>query len=231
MVTNLHHRRAQPSAPSSSRRLGHVEHRELAKAQEGYYLDGVARGYLDGVARDYLEGEAPGRWLGAGTALLGLASEVGSDALSAVLDGRDPTTETPLRSSPGGRVPGFDLTFRAPKSVSVVFGLAEADISGVAAEAHDLAVDAALRYLSGTPRGPRAARRHRTDPRGRARRSRLPPPDQSRRRSAPPHPRARRQRRSRRRWPVVDGRPRHCYWHSKTAGYLYEAHLRSELTA
>ena len=24
---------------------------------------------------------------------------------------------------------------------------------------------------------------------------------------------------------------RHFYWHSKTAGYLYEAHLRSELTA
>ena len=31
------------------------------------------------------------------------------------------------------------------------------------------------------------------------------------------------------RWSTVDAR--HLYWHSKTAGYLYEAHLRSELTA
>ncbi len=31
------------------------------------------------------------------------------------------------------------------------------------------------------------------------------------------------------RWSTVDAR--HFYWHSKTAGYLYEAHLRSELTA
>ena len=45
---------------------------KLAKGQEGYYLDAVARGVED----YYLDGEAPGRWLGAGTALLGLAGEV-----------------------------------------------------------------------------------------------------------------------------------------------------------
>ncbi len=116
---------------------------KVAKGQEGYYLDAVARGVED----YYLEGEAPGRWLGAGTALLGLAGEVDAAALAALLDGRDPTTDTRLRSSKGGRIPGFDLTFRAPKSVSVVFGLAEADIASVVAEAHDLAVDAALGYL------------------------------------------------------------------------------------
>ncbi len=74
---------------------------KLAKGQEGYYL----------------VGEAPGRWLGAGTALLGLAGEVDSVALAAVLDGRDPTTDTLLRSSKGGHIPGFDLTFRSPSLV------------------------------------------------------------------------------------------------------------------
>ena len=123
---------------------------KLAKGQEGYYLDAVARGVED----YYLEGEAPGRWLGAGAALLGLAGEVDADALAAVLDGRDPTTDTRLRSSKGGRIPGFDLTFRAPKSVSVVFGLAEADIAAVVAESHDLAVDAALGYLERHTTGP-----------------------------------------------------------------------------
>ena len=125
---------------------------KLAKGQEGYYLDAVARGAED----YYLEGEAPGRLLGAGPALLGLASEVDSDALAAVLDGRDPTTGTPLRSSKGGRVPGFDLTFRAPKSVSVVFGLAEADISAVVAEAHISPLMPHSATWSGTQRGPGA---------------------------------------------------------------------------
>ena len=201
---------------------------KLAKGQEGYYLDAVARGVED----YYLEGEAPGRWLGAGTALLGLAGEVDADALAAVLEGRNPTTDTRLRSSKGGRIPGFDLTFRAPKSVSVVFGLAEADIAAVVAEAHDLAVDAALGYLerhaTWTRRGHggveqirgdglvAAAFRHRTS------------------RAGDPHLHthvlvANAVRGTDGRWSTVDAR--HFYWHSKTAGYLYEAHLRSELTA
>ena len=167
---------------------------KLAKGQEGYYLDAVARGVED----YYLEGEAPGRWLGAGAAVLGLAGEIDSNALAAALDGRDPTTETPLRSSQGGRFLGFDLTFRAPKSVSVVFGLAEADIAAVVAEAHDLAVDAAVGYLERHATWTRRwSWRHRTDPRGRAHRSRLSPPDKLCRRPPPPHSCARRQRRPR----------------------------------
>jgi conjugative relaxase-like TrwC/TraI family protein len=201
---------------------------KLAKGQEGYYLDAVARGVED----YYLEGEAPGRWLAAGTSLLGLEGEVDADALAAVLDGRDPTSGIPLRSSQGGRVPGFDLTFRAPKSVSVVFGLAEAEIAAVVAEAHDLAVDAALgyleRYATWTRRGHggiqqirgdglvAAAFRHRTS------------------RAGDPHLHthvlvANTVRGTDGRWSTIDAR--HFYWHSKTAGYLYEAHLRSELTA
>ena len=149
-----------------------------------------------------------------------------------MLDGRDPTTDTRPRSSKGGRIPGFDLTFRAPKSVSVVFGLAEADIAAVVAEAHLLAVDAALGYLerhaTWTRRGHggieqirgdgliAAAFRHRTS------------------RAGDPHLHthvlvANAVRGADGRWSTVDGR--HFYWHSKTAGYLYEAHLRSELTA
>ena len=201
---------------------------KLAEGQEGYYLDAVARGVED----YYLDGEAPGRWLGTATALLGLAGEVDSEALATVLDGRDPTTGIPLRASAGGRVPGFDLTFRAPKSVSVVFGLAEADVAAVVAAAHDRAVDAALGYLerhaTWTRRGHGgieqirgdglvgAAFRHRTS------------------RAGDPHLHthvlvANAVRGTDGRWSTVDAR--HFYWHSKTAGYLYEAHLRSELTA
>ena len=148
---------------------------KLAKGQEGYYLDAVARGVED----YHLEGEAPGRWLGAGTALLGLAGEVDADALAAVLDGRDPTTETRLRSSKGGRIPGFDLTFRAPKSVSVVFGLAApTSLPWWPRHTTSLSMPRSATW-SGTPRGPGAVTVGSNRSGGRARRSCLPSPDQS----------------------------------------------------
>jgi hypothetical protein len=86
---------------------------KLAKGQEGYYLDAVARGVED----YHLEGEAPGCWLGAGTALLGLAGEVDSDSLATVLAGRDPTTDTRLRSSKGGHGPGSTVRLLASEVV------------------------------------------------------------------------------------------------------------------
>jgi conjugative relaxase-like TrwC/TraI family protein len=45
------------------------------------------------------------------------------------------------------RVAGFDLTFSAPKSVSVVFGLGNADVQRMVRNAHDHAVVEALGYL------------------------------------------------------------------------------------
>ncbi|MBS1837490.1 MAG: relaxase domain-containing protein [Actinobacteria bacterium] len=70
-----------------------------------YYLEVIAN------ERDdyYLgSGEAPGRWVGAGAVSLGLAGEVESDALRAVLEGRDPGSGESLVG--WRKVPGFDLT-------------------------------------------------------------------------------------------------------------------------
>ncbi len=44
-------------------------------------------------------------------------------------------------------MPGFDLTFCAPKSVSVLWGLGDRETSASVRVAHDLSFDAALRYL------------------------------------------------------------------------------------
>ncbi|MDQ2939890.1 MAG: relaxase domain-containing protein [Actinomycetota bacterium] len=92
---------------------------KLGAGQERYYLDQVAQG-----AEDYYagEGEAQGVWKGDAARELGLESEVGADQLRAMLTGKDPMTDEPLlgmRGVPSGRgaVPGFDLTFSAPKSV------------------------------------------------------------------------------------------------------------------
>ena len=112
-----------------------------------YYLDQVASG-----AEDYYlgSGEAPGRWRGAGAIRMGLAGEVDAAVLRQVLAGVDPgdavrlvRAGTPRRP----RLPGLDLTFSAPKSVSVLYGLAAAEVSGEVVEAHEAAVSAALGYL------------------------------------------------------------------------------------
>lgn len=67
-----------------------------------------------------------------------------------MLTGRNPLSGEPLglKSAPGREpVPGFDLTFSAPKSVSVTWALGGHPVSGVLAEAHRAAVAEALAYL------------------------------------------------------------------------------------
>ncbi len=99
-------------------------------------------------------GEEPGVWSGRQAAELGLAGRVDADGLEALLEGRDPTTGTPLgnglrdRTLASGKVvravAGFDATFSAPKSLSVWWAL-----TGDAGllDAHDVAVSAALEHL------------------------------------------------------------------------------------
>ena len=95
---------------------------KLRVGQEAYHLSGVAQS-LD----DYYTGagEAAGRWVGGGASRLGLTGEVSADDLRAVLAGLAPGTGG---LDPNGkqlavsarRVPGFDLTFKLPKSASVL---------------------------------------------------------------------------------------------------------------
>jgi conjugative relaxase-like TrwC/TraI family protein len=99
-------------------------------------------------------GEVPGVWTGDQALGLGLAGEVDGDDLLAVLEGRDPGSGTPLgrlltdRTLANGRVvkavAGFDATFSAPKSLSVLWALTQDDRL---LAAHDTAVRAALKHL------------------------------------------------------------------------------------
>src|SRR2546430_2748098 len=74
-------------------------------------------------------GEATGRWLGAAVGELEIAGRVEGDALIRALNGNNPSSGDPLVERRGGtRVPGFDLTFSAPKSVSVLFGLGDSQV-------------------------------------------------------------------------------------------------------
>jgi conjugative relaxase-like TrwC/TraI family protein len=194
-----------------------------------YYVDTLAQG-----REDYYRGEddACGEWLGDGAAMLRLSGSVGEREIVRLLEARDPgsgeSLRTPLLT---GAVAGFDLTFKAPKSVSVLYGVADSAVAREIGAAHDAAVAAAMSYLEreaccvrrghgGTVAMPgrgfvAAAFRHRTS------------------RAGDPllhtHVVAGNVTQGRDgKWSAFDGRL--LYRHAKTAGYLYQAVLRVELT-
>ena len=121
---------------------------KLGKGQERYYLDKVAEG-----AEDYYSGESDlaGEWLGDAAEDLGLSGEVEAAQLEAMLTGRNPADGAPLVGMRGvpssGAVPGFDLTFSAPKSVSLLWGLGGPVAALEVKAAHREAVGAALDYM------------------------------------------------------------------------------------
>ncbi len=97
--------------------------------------------------------EAPGRWLSDPETLqrLGIdgnAPTSGEDFV-ALMEGRDPRTGAWLRpeGAGGGRGGGIDTTFSAPKSVSVVWALADSWQREQIEQTHANAVEQAVRYL------------------------------------------------------------------------------------
>jgi conjugative relaxase-like TrwC/TraI family protein len=204
---------------------------KLAAGQASYYERQVARGRDDYYSG---RGEAPGEWAGRGAAALGLAGRVEAAQFNALMAGLDPSDEAlerRLRDSRGEpNVVGFDLTFSAPKSVSVLFGAGDEQAAGRLIAAHESAVRAALEYVEDAAVKVRrgkggavveagegvvaAAYRHRMS------------------RSLDPQLHthvvcANVARGPDGRWTALDGR--HLYEHAKTAGYLYQAHLRAEV--
>src|SRR5262249_28007887 len=90
-----------------------------AKGAKEYFTQSLTRSdyYIDGQ-------EVMGRWGGKGGEMLGLAGEGDAQSYSALIDNRDPQSGEQLtaRNKENGRV-GFDFTFSAPKSVSVLYEL------------------------------------------------------------------------------------------------------------
>src|SRR5687767_9193758 len=98
---------------------------KVTAATVSYYTDKVARGIEDYYAG---RGEAQGEWLGSGAAAAGIEGVVTGDQLRVLFDARHPVTGEPLGATyvvPDGRhrVAGWDLTFSAPKSVSVLWAV------------------------------------------------------------------------------------------------------------
>lgn len=125
----------------------------------GYYVEDLVPGRAEGSP---VAGEEPGYWWGGGAAALGRHDRVEGQDFAEVLAGRDPDSGTSLRAGRAGRadrtVSGYDLTFGAPKSVSVLHLLAPREIAAETGAAHRAAVDEALGYLERTAVGVRRSR-------------------------------------------------------------------------
>ena len=202
---------------------------KLGQGQADYYLRAVGQGIEDYYSG---EGEAPGWWTGAAADELDVFGQVDGELLHRALNGNHPATGDQLARPPRGaiRVPGFDLTFSAPKSVSVLYALGSDDVRAAVREAHDAAVQASLEYMERhAAMGRRgkggtqsvlgngflgAAFRHRT--------SRAGDPQLHTHVLV-----ANMTRGPDGRWTALDGR--RLYAHAKTGGYLYQAQLRAEL--
>ena len=201
----------------------------LGPLAEEYYLSQVAGGIED----YYSEGrEAPGRWLSQSAELLDLDGTVEGDDLRAVLRGRDPNTGAALHHAANRSTPGWDLTFRAPKSVSLLWGLTDRDIASKVADAHRAAVTAAVGYLE------RAAGFSRTGKNGihrvEATAFLAAGFDHRTSRDGDPHLHthvlvSNSVRCEDERWRTIDGKG--IYRHKMAASYLYDAELRHQLTA
>lgn len=220
---------------------------------------GGARYYTDGlgaVDEYYSEaGTRSGVWMGAGAAELGLDGEVEAEVLGRVLEGRDPAGGDRAGGDRAGgeraggdrgdgdrgdgdrlsgsrsQVPGFDLCFRAPKSVSLLQALGSPEVSAGVLAGHRVAVGEALGWLE------REAVMVR---RGHAGAVVVPAGgvvgagfEHFTSRAGDPHLHshvvvANVARGPDGRWSALDGRA--LYRQARTAGFLYEAVLRRELT-
>ena len=108
--------------------------------------------YYTGLAREdyYLEGgEPPGHWAGVGALALGLKGEVDKEIFTKLFEGFD-AKGYPLVQNAGdleNRKAGWDLTFSAPKSVSVLWSLLPKEQGAEIRAAHEAAVKAACAYM------------------------------------------------------------------------------------
>ncbi len=192
-----------------------------------YYLDKVANNVDD----YYLgRGEAPGRWIGATSTQLGLVGQVDAEALRNLLAGRSASGDHLGARLSQGRRPGYDLTFSAPKGVSLLGAFGPDEVRVAISAAHDRAVESVLDHLSAEACYARrgagggqlieakgfagAAFRHRT--------SRAGDPQLHTHVVVPNLVQG-----ADGRWSAPDGR--HLYLWQKASGTLYQSALRAEL--
>ena len=110
---------------------------------ENYYTNLAAEDY-------YLRGGEPmGQWFGTGAEKLGLSGTVERQGLSRLVCGLSPDGQSPLvrNAHDPERAAGWDLTFSAPKSVSVLWSQADPETRAKIQDCHRQAVESTLSFI------------------------------------------------------------------------------------
>jgi conjugative relaxase-like TrwC/TraI family protein len=87
--------------------------------------------YKDLATEDYYlkGGEPSGIWAGVGASLLNLKGKVDDTAFANIMAGYSPDKKQSLCQKPGkSHQPGLDLTFNAPKSVSLLWAIVDDEL-------------------------------------------------------------------------------------------------------
>lgn len=106
--------------------------------------------YLDLAAEDYYlkGGEPPGKWHGKGAKSLSLGCEVKAKELKNLLRGYSVDGQKLVQNAgKENRQSGWDLTFSAPKSVSVAWSQSDSKQRKAFQDAHSKAVKRALEFI------------------------------------------------------------------------------------
>jgi conjugative relaxase-like TrwC/TraI family protein len=116
-------------------------------------ISGGAEYYLDKVANNvddyYLgRGEASGQWIGSTAQSLELSGQVDADMLRNLLAGKSAVGDDLGARLSQERRPGYDLTFSAPKGISLLWAFGPDQVREAISIAHDRAVGAVLDHLS-----------------------------------------------------------------------------------
>ncbi|WP_395161295.1 MobF family relaxase [Ilumatobacter sp.] len=121
---------------------------KVGPGNAGYYQSAVVAGVEDYYAGD---GEAPGRWIGRSDLVGAVAGSLATAVDAGLLleakcapDGTQLGRTTVTERS----VTAFDLTFSAPKSVSVLYALGDHDVVAAVEDAHTAAVVQAVASVS-----------------------------------------------------------------------------------
>jgi conjugative relaxase-like TrwC/TraI family protein len=119
----------------------------MAGGQGTYYANLAQRDdyYTSGM-------EPPGQWLGKGAMRFGLTGTINAESFLIIFDGFHPATGEALVQSAGTSThrPGWDLTFSAPKSVSVIWSQSDAPMRKAIEAAHFHAVQTAIGHIENT---------------------------------------------------------------------------------
>ena len=122
-----------------------ISARKSVSAAVSYFKHMAQDEYYTGKGEG--EVEADGEWDGRGAERLALEGPVSKADFEAALNGIDPKTGERLTQIGKSHAPGWDMTFSAPKSVSVMWALSPPDDRKTIETAHRQAVHAATTHL------------------------------------------------------------------------------------